>query len=369
MNIGRRTFFFAPAAATLAAQAARPDIFQAARAGDVPRAKELLEANPELVRSRSAEGLTPLHYAAAAAKPDMVLFLGLSGAELSAGPESPLLAAIDCSDPDAATAMTNYLLGNASDPNARLRDGRTALDLAQARGYSEIARMLIHRGAAVPNPGKIEVAWYGRRFIQDLHGRPVQRDDLNGLPWTLVNDFARFAHTHFDKVKQMLKAEPGLIATRASWDEMAVEAGAHMGRLDIAGFLADAGAPVSTCTAVMLGQEAMVRDALAADRRTVCERGAHDIHILHYTAYANQQPGIAERLLNAGADINARSLGTSVLHVAASKGHVELAAVLIAHGADPRAAVATKAGPVTPLDLAVRNKQIKMEEFLKARLN
>jgi ankyrin repeat protein len=365
MSPNRRTFLFASAAGALCAQDARTDIFQAAKTGDVARATLLLDAAPELVRTRSAEGLTPLHYAAAAGKPDMVVLLGTRGAELSAGPESPLLAALDFPDHEAAKAMAGYLLGNASDPNARTRDGRTALDIARARGYTDLAALLIHRGAAGPNPDRIEIAWFGRRYLQDLHGRPVRRDDLNGLPWTLVNDFARVAHFDFDKVKQLHRDHPGLIATRASWDELAVEAGAHMGRLDIAGYLADAGAPVSTCTAVMLGQERMVREALAADRRTVCERGAHDIGILAYTAYANQQAEIADQLLQGGADVHARSLGTTTLHVAASKGYVELGEVLIAHGADVHATAATKAGPVTPLDLAVRNQQGRMEQFLK----
>ena len=55
--------------------------------------------------------------------------------------------------------------------------------------------------------GKIEVAWYGRRYIQDLHGKPVKRDDLNGLPWPLVNRFASVAHADFEKVKKALEAK------------------------------------------------------------------------------------------------------------------------------------------------------------------
>jgi ankyrin repeat protein len=363
----RRTFLIASAGAAVRAQESQPDIFQAAAAGNVARVKEFLDANPLTVRARSSDGRTPLHHATAAGKLETVNLLLARGAELSVEPESPLLAAIDLADHETASAIAQILLINASDPNARQRDGRTALQIAQARGYTDIADLLVHRGAAADNPGKVEIAWYGRRYIQDLRGRPVKRDDLNGLPWTLVNQFVSLSHADFDKVKQMLKDQPALLHTRASWDELAVEAGAHMGRLDITGLMADAGATISTCTAISLGQQEMVRASLAADRRTVYERGAHDLPILAYTAYANQQTAIADQLLRGGASVDARAFGQTTLHLAAGKGHLELAAVLIEHGADLKAAAQTRSGPATPFDLAVRNKQEKMAQLLKER--
>jgi len=367
MTTTRRTFFLASAGAALYAQDAQPDVFQAIAAGNVKRATELLDANPELSRSRSADGRTPLHYATAAGNMEMVTRLVTRGAELSAPPESPLLAAIDLPDHETAYGISQFLLMNASDPNARTLKGRSALEMARARGYTDIAEMLIHRGAKVADPGKIEIAWYGRRYVQDIHGQPVKRDDLNGLPWTLVNQFASVAHVDFEKVKQLLRENPGLLNTRASWDEGAVEAGAHMGRVDIAGFLGDAGATVSTCTAAVLGQEKMVRDALAADRRTVCERGAHDLAILAYTAFAKEQTAIADQLLRAGADVNARSFGQTTLHLAAAKGHLDLAALLIERGADLHATYKVKGSGLTALDVAVQRKQEKMAEFLRQR--
>jgi ankyrin repeat protein len=357
----------ASAGAALNAQVAKPDVFQAIAAGNVKLATELLDADPQLARARAADGRTPLHYATAAGNLEMVTRLATRGAELSAPPESPLLAAIDLPDHETAFAIAQFLIVNASDPNARTHDGRTALQIARARGYMDIAELLVHRGATGADPGKIEVAWYDRRYLQDFHGQPVQRDDLNGLPWTLVNQFASVAHADFEKVKQLLKDHPGLLNTRASWDEGAVEAGAHMGRVDIAGFLADAGATVSTCTAAVLGQEQMVRAAVSADRRTVRERGAHDLPILFYTAFAKPQVAIAEQLLRAGADVNARGFDQTALHVAASKGHVELAALFLDHGADLNATTKVKGTALTPLDLAVRNKQSAMEQLLRDR--
>ncbi|HEY2018458.1 MAG TPA: ankyrin repeat domain-containing protein, partial [Bryobacteraceae bacterium] len=283
----------------------KPTIFEAAAAGDIPLVTELADADPEVVRLRSADGRTALHFATAAGKPQMVTFLMLRGADLSAGPESPLLAAVDYPDHETATAMSQPILVNASDPNARRRDGKSALQLAAARGYGDLAELLIHRGArvasgdseiatgdAVPvlrNAPTIERTHFDRRYLQDLSGKPVVRNDTNGQPWTLVNEFSRVAHFDFEKVKQMLSAHPALVSTRASWDELAIEAAAHMGLYAMAQWLAERGAPISTCTAVLLGLTDRVKEALAADRQSLFERGAHDLPILAYTVYGKEQ--------------------------------------------------------------------------------
>jgi len=202
-------------ATTAAARAEGLDIFQAAAAGDVPRATELLNANPKLVRARSADGRTPLHYATANGKAEMVTQLGLKGADLSAGPETPLLAAVDFPEHGPAWDMSLYLLGNASDPNARRADGKTALDLARARGYDDIADMLLHRGAGADDPAAgVERVWYGRRFIQDIHGKPFHRDDTHGIDWTEINAFVVPAHGNFERSRNCSPRIP-ICSTRA----------------------------------------------------------------------------------------------------------------------------------------------------------
>ena len=158
-------------------------------------------------------------------------------------------------------------------------------------------------------------------------------------------------------MKQMLNANPGLISTRATWDELAVEAAAHMGLFAMAEWLADKGAPVSTCTAVILGLISRVNEAIAADRQCIFERGAHDLPILAYALYGKEQTAIADALLKAGANIHARAFNLTLLHLAASKGYVEAANLLIEHGADVNATVQTAAGKVTPLALAARGEK------------
>jgi len=347
----------AGAAGTLHGQTAPLDIFQAAAAGNSARAIEILTADPQLVRSRSADGRTPLHFATAAGRFDMVLLLSTRGAELSAGPESPLLAAVDFADHGAAWDMSQFLLSNASDPNARRKDGKSALELARGRGYGDVAEMLIHRGA-VSDDGQVERVHFARRFNKDL---------TTDVPWLEVNPFVSIAHADFDKVKGLLAGNFRLLNTRASWDETAIEAAAHTGHFEMAQWLAEKGAAVSTCTGVLLGNAGLVKDALAADRLVVNERGAHDISILGYTAYANEQPAIAEMLLKAGANVQAKALGVTALHLAAQKGYVELAEVLIGHGADVNASVKSRGQMVTPLAVAMKADQKKMADLLRSK--
>jgi ankyrin repeat protein len=159
-----------------------------------------------------------------------------------------------------------------------------------------------------------------------------------------------------------------LLATRATWDEIAIEAAAHMGLVSLAEFLADAGSPVSTCTAVLLGLSEMTRKMIDGDRNRLRERGAHDFPLLGYTAYGKERAEIAAFLLKSGLDVNVSGFGGTTLHIAASKGYLDLAAVLLDHGADVNAAIESHKGTgPTPLAVALKQKQAKMADYLASR--
>src|ERR1700682_2604833 len=320
------------------------DIFEAAVSGNVKRATELAKEDSGVAHQRSADGRTALQFAAEAGKPEMVMFLGSKGADLSAGLESPLLGAVDYATHALATEMAQFLLMNASDPNAHRKDGKTVLHLAAARGYDDLVRMLIHRGAVADardagghtplavatgdaiqvlrDAASIERVYFARRFAQDQRGNPVTREDTYGLPQDFINQFITLAHFNFEKVKQLQKLCPTLVQTRATWDELAIEAAAHMGLVAMTQFLADLGAPVSVCTAALLGAGDRVKQLVKDDGGCLRERGAHDIALLAYTTYGNEQAEIAEFLLKAGADVNAKALNQTTLHIAAGRGAV-----------------------------------------------
>lgn len=378
MHSNRRTFLASAGAASLAAAqpqvpAAAPavptegaDIFQAAFRGDAQRAAELARWNPAIAHLRSPDGRMPLHYAAAGGRADMISWLTLHGADLSAGPESPLLTAVDYPDPTVAAEMAHALLMNGSDPNVARRDGRTALDLAAGRGYREVVGLLVHRGAlgreteSVP----VERVSFAQRYTFDIEGRRWQPEDLDGLPQDFVNEFVRLAHGDGPRVRHLLKLAPALLKARATWDEMAIEAAAHMGLATLGLELADLGAPVSVCTATLLGLRPRVEALLETDPGTVRERGAHDIALIAFTALGPARPEIADLLLRSGADVSATALGgATTLHLAASKGYADLAEVLLSHGADVNAL----AKGATPLAIAVKSKQDKVADLLRAR--
>ena len=259
---------------------------------------------------------------------------------------------------------------DASDPNAKRADGRTALEIAASRGYADIVELLVHRGANGPAAAavKAERVYFGKRYSFDVQGRPYAPENIDGLPQDFSNEFARLAHFDVDRVKHLLKIAPGLIGARATWDELAIEAAAHMGLFDLAHFLADQGAPVSTCTATLLGLQNRVEALVKSDDGCARERGAHDIALIAYTAFSAQRAEIADFLLRSGASVEARALGgVTTLHLAAAKGYLELADVLLAHGADVNTAVKSRGQDVTPLAAAVKAKQDRMVEFLKSR--
>src|SRR5258708_4345110 len=185
------------------------NIFEASASGNTPRVNELGKDNALIARHHLPDGRTPLHLAAAAGKADTVTALANRNADLSAGPESPLLFALNHPDHAVASEMSRFLLMNASDPNARRRDGKSALHIAAARGYDDLVQMLIHRGAAtdvrdadgktplavatgpaiptLQHASSIERVSYAPRYTQDLTGKPVPRDRTSRLPHESAN--------------------------------------------------------------------------------------------------------------------------------------------------------------------------------------
>jgi ankyrin repeat protein len=357
-----------PPSSTGAVQPA--DIFAVARRGDVQAATALAKLNPAIAHLRSPDGRTPLHYAIEGAHLDMIFFLTQHGADLSAGPESPLFAAVTYPDPEIAAQLAQALLMNGSDPNAKRADGKSAIQVAAEKRNVGVVSLLAHRGAIGPqaDAANVERVYFGRRYSFDVGGRPYVPEDIDGLPQDLINEFARLAHFDSARVKHLLKIAPGLAYGRATWDEMAIEAAAHMGIAELAHHLADRGAPVSTCTAAVMGLRARLESLVRSDAACVHERGAHDIALLAYTAFAEQRPQIADFLLRAGAAVDAPALGgMTTLHLAANKGYVELGEVLLAHGANVNAVTKSRGQEITPLTLAVRAKQARMIDFLKSK--
>ena len=150
------------------------EVFDALAAGDVRRARHLLEQQPTLAHEKNAHGVTALHEAAEKGMQDIVELLLSQGADVDAKDRyehTPLFKAtwflnwdialmllekganVNIQDADGHVLlhwaafqgdreMINLLLSHGADVTAKDRDGRTPLEYAHAQGHREAAALI-----------------------------------------------------------------------------------------------------------------------------------------------------------------------------------------------------------------------------------
>jgi ankyrin repeat protein len=343
------------------------DVYEAAAGGKVERVNQLLRLAPGMLNMPNLAGDTPLHVASLCHRS------GVIENAVAYGPDFALrnpkrknsMAAhlgLQSSPEDAAEAMAFAMVGNGLDPNLANADGDTILHCAARTDFPRVIRLLLQKGAVtnakneagqtpldiaiaagnvgaagvLRNAASIPQDYYPQRYSYAPKFAPLRRDDTQGLPKDFINNFIVFSHFGFDRVKKLIELCPELLNTRSTWDELPVEAAAHMGRADIGGLFLDRGASYSICTAAVFGSLADVKRMLAEDPRRIHERGAHSFPLLFYTAFGKPQLETAEHLISAGADPREEMRGRTVLHTAASAGHLELCRFFLEKGVDPR---------------------------------
>jgi ankyrin repeat protein len=131
-----------------AARSTPLDVFEAATVGDLDRLRNLLDAEPELVRARSVDDGTALHFAAFFNRPDAAKLLIDRGSDIEAvastfGNVRPLHSAVAGSNTQAVLA----LLDAGADPNARQERGFTPLHGAAQNGDRDAVEALLAKGA------------------------------------------------------------------------------------------------------------------------------------------------------------------------------------------------------------------------------
>ncbi|MGA2600355.1 MAG: ankyrin repeat domain-containing protein [Bryobacteraceae bacterium] len=329
------------------------DLHEAAAAGVGTRVEQVLARNPGSVNHRDLADATPLHYAAACGQIAVANVLLQKGADLSAvatglGDATPAHFAASIADSKIAAMTIETLVGNGASAGARKTDGTTPLHVAAHHGHAEAVRVLIRRGAdplAADNNGQTPAHVATGEAVAVLEGagaiarncetgryRGVKRDDTYGLPQAWINEFVIASHFDFEKVKRLHAQCSDLLLTRSTWDEIGVEAAAHMGREDMASFFIEKGSPVSLCTATMLGQIDEVKALLKEDANRVHERGAHDFPALWYTAFGKERPEILELLLASGADVHAGMMGNTTKELAEKKKYGRVLEILRGRG-------------------------------------
>lgn len=262
-----------------------------------------------------------------------------------------LIAAVKKQD----TATARELIARNVDVNRTQADGATALHWAVHRDDLEIAKLLVKAGADVNKTNAFGV-----------------------MPISLAA-----TNRNASIIEILLNAGADANATLLTGETVLMRA-AHTGDLDSVDILLKHGAdinamePVRNQTALMWA----LAEKHAEVARRLIEQGA-DIHAkttLRFTPlmFAAREGDLeaTEILLDAGADVNAKALkmrdqrylvgiagehlqdenGMAALHVATVRGHSEVAALLLEHGADPN----YKGPGYTPLHWAAGTWETEM---------
>ena len=126
-------------------------------------------------------------------------------------------------------------------------------------------------------------------------------------------------------------------------------------------FAADGFTPLGL--AAYFAQKA-VAEMLVAGGARVNQAAKNSMKVMPlHSAVSSRQLEIARLLIEHGADVNARQQGgVTALHGTAAHGQIELAKLLLSHGADVNAKMDDGS---TALDLAVKNNQTEMADLLR----
>jgi uncharacterized protein len=167
------------------------------------------------------------------------------------------------------------------------------------------------------------------------------------------------------RVRDLLEADPTLVDARTEGGVSAVVVAAYYGRGAIADLLVARGAALDVFAAAALGDVDRLVALIGTDRQLVESRSPDGWTPLHLAAHFGQ-PAAARALLDAGAEVEARSsnaMANTALHAALAGRHRDVAELLLGHGADPNA---RQHGGFTALQAAAQHGDLAMIELLLA---
>jgi ankyrin repeat protein len=166
-------------------------------------------------------------------------------------------------------------------------------------------------------------------------------------------------------VERLLGESPGLASARGPDGISAILRARYHGHAWIAERLADAVSELDLFEAAALGRPGRVADVLSADPGAVRAAAADGFTALHLAAFFGQLE-VAAVLLEHGAAVNAEAANPTrvqPLHSAAAGGHAAIAALLLERGADPDA---RQEGGFAPLhSAAARGDQVTARLLLE----
>jgi ankyrin len=292
--------------AFIAAGAERPSLVEAARNGDKPAIRALLQKKSD-VNAADADGATALHWAAYNNDLELTGLLLHAGANANATNDLSATPLWNASQ-NGSVPIVRKLLEAGANPNAALMSGETPVMVAARSGYPDVVELLLAKGA---NP--------------NAHGSRGQ----TALMWAV-------SQKHPSVVKVLLARGADLEARSEVYNEvMAVPP--H-------GFLPyNKAIPHGGETALMFA--ARVGDLESA--RLLVAAGANvndtDAWGVSATALAAHSgfDDVVRFLLDKGANPNAEGPGFTALHEAIMRRDETMVADLLDHGADPNTPLKT----------------------------
>jgi ankyrin repeat protein len=124
------------------------DVFEAAAVGDKDRLCQLLREHPDTICTFSADGFTPLHFAAFFSQPETAEELLNNGADPNAvATNGTKLAVINSAAASGNAELVKMLLREGANPDSQQEGGYTALHSAAHNNNSEMVRALLEAGA------------------------------------------------------------------------------------------------------------------------------------------------------------------------------------------------------------------------------